>query len=688
MLKLSYKLQRGGPLYAPNYPQSGYYDENIFIVKGNNDLGKSTMMQIIALGLYGLHSDDISENIKSKMKRLLSDDTQIFDFEFKISNLNKNININSSLQGANINNLKVSVNDKHSTPTGFSDNFKLIFDIPDEVTKKLSTSLYSIKSVINDYYTMVTSYRGQLNSSIRNKMEYEKKEKRLNEIREKRDERSKQIDNSRERIDKIESEYKNLKKIYVVKNYTDLLEKLEILNSKKKIYERKNSTIVSKQRRTRFSNASQNFETQLVKCKSIFQNLGSANKDSRFQDISRSLSLLDMYFNREEYSKTDLDKLLKHTSEICTILNKNPLSETDPESQELELLDKVIDVFRNYVKLNPKIPGTNGKSLIQFLSGIEDRRKELDNKLIKKRAFEKIKRLANDLAESVIELEKLRKKIPSYDEDENSVEEKYNEQKIKEIEDEEDKTSKELDKIQPEYEKLSETDKNMVYNFFDEDRYKSLDTEFNKLNELIKELRVELETDNKLILELENTRSEPITQSVEKLQKQMNIINNLLTKMDSWKNFLKNLDGLTILEKNKLDENAKEFYNILGITLAKILGKVYFENKEWNLSKIDIINESFIVQNRERPILFTDIGTGHNALNSLMAKIKQDYNGKKKILLLDEIGIMDSNNINRLIEEIKTQIERNEVVLAILNLAERDLDHIVISPIPIFNGEK
>ena len=81
------------------------------------------------------------------------------------------------------------------------------------------------------------------------------------------------------------------------------------------------------------------------------------------------------------------------------------------------------------------------------------------------------------------------------------------------------------------------------------------------------------------------------------------------------------------------------------------------------------------------PITFNDISTGFNALNSLLAKIKQKYGGRKKILLLDEIGIMDEKNINILLTEIKRQVRGGEVIFAALNLAERNLDHVVVEAI-------
>jgi len=65
-----------------------------------------------------------------------------------------------------------------------------------------------------------------------------------------------------------------------------------------------------------------------------------------------------------------------------------------------------------------------------------------------------------------------------------------------------------------------------------------------------------------------------------------------------------------------------------------------------------------------------------------LARMKQDYGGKKKILLFDEIGHMDENNTERLLEEIKKQINSGEVLLALLTQMDNSLDEVVLKPIP------
>lgn len=129
-----------------------------------------------------------------------------------------------------------------------------------------------------------------------------------------------------------------------------------------------------------------------------------------------------------------------------------------------------------------------------------------------------------------------------------------------------------------------------------------------------------------------------------------------------------------------LDDGATKFYDALGEYFAEVLKVVYFENKGWVLTRIDLTNRRYIVEGRQ-PISYVDIGAGHTALNSLLARMKQDYEGRKKILLFDEIGIMDNENLGRLIEEIKSQVRNHEVILALLSQVDNTVKGVVLEPI-------
>ena len=88
---------------------------------------------------------------------------------------------------------------------------------------------------------------------------------------------------------------------------------------------------------------------------------------------------------------------------------------------------------------------------------------------------------------------------------------------------------------------------------------------------------------------------------------------------------------------------------------------------------------------KRRPIDFIEIGTGHTALNSLLARVRQDCGNKKKVLLFDEIGDMDKESIQKLLNEIKNGVKRGEILFALLSQRDDSFVDPIAVPVPIEN---
>lgn len=685
MFQIEYLLKRNGPVYNPRYPSAGDIDNNIFLFRGKNDLGKSTTMQVIAMGLFGLSSEDIKDEIKAKMKRLISPETESFSFSFKIGSLDKKSVIESNLKEKNIEGLRVLLNNRVLSKTEFLDNYKLIFDIPDEVTKKLSDSLISVKTQIMYYSSLIRSYKGDLQRLIDDIDTFEKKEIRLVEHKQELERLNNIVKNYRERLNAIEPKYYDKRKIFIVKNYRELGIKIDNSYYIMKNLEKKIDPKIQKQKRSRFTNASENFLNALKNFRKEMDTFENLCKDLSFSAIMAELASLRLSIKRlndpEELKKEQLIKYSKSLDRINEYFKQSAYNKSSKEENELELLEKVIEVMKSYVSINPEIPGTNGKSLNQFLEDIEQRAITLRSKLLVRTRFKNAQFILSSLLKQIDELVTLRGKIPMMGTYEQEDSEEI-ESKIKEKEKEIEILISLQSKIEAEYESLTEEEKSINYDLFDLDAFKSLEEEYNKVKEILKDSEPQIEVEEKFIKELENTTRAPTKLSRNDLNKQSQLINNIQDKIQKWNSNLNNIDGANIIDKKNIDDESHNFYDSLGRYLGNILEYIFFENNKWELEKIDLIKDSFIVKNR-KPIMFIDIGTGNTALNSLMARIKQNYGGKKKILLLDDIGLMDNLNINRLIAEIKKQVLNGEVLLAILSIADRDLENVSVEPIQV-----
>ncbi len=66
---------------------------NLVRIEGPNSVGKSTLLHILAIGLYGLKNDSIPQSLKRKMLNLYDSDHQKLQFNINISNGDKSLQV-------------------------------------------------------------------------------------------------------------------------------------------------------------------------------------------------------------------------------------------------------------------------------------------------------------------------------------------------------------------------------------------------------------------------------------------------------------------------------------------------------------------------------------------------------------------------------------------------------------------
>ena len=211
MFKINYILDRGNEKYQKSYPSPENENHNIFIFRGSNGLGKSTVMQILAIGMFGLDSKELSSEITNKMKRLIAEDTREFSFQFEVRSLDGKTTINSSLKNKNLNDLRTSVNGTPYNKTAFGDHFELIFDIPDEITKKLNSSLVVIKRNLGDYITYTKTYLQDIRVQYENLDRYNERTGRLSYYEGRMKEQELELKNYGQRLKSVKENYKKLR---------------------------------------------------------------------------------------------------------------------------------------------------------------------------------------------------------------------------------------------------------------------------------------------------------------------------------------------------------------------------------------------------------------------------------------------------------------------------------------------
>ena len=683
MFKIDYTLRRGNSEYHSSYPGPGNENHNIFIFRGSNGLGKSTMMQILALGMFGLNSEELSLEIKNKMKRLIAEDTKEFSFLFDIFSIDKKIEINASLKNKNIDGLRVLVNGRPFNKTAFADQFQLIFDVPDEITKKLNSSLVVVKRDLEDYINYTKTFLNEIQAQYDIIIAYERRTERLRVLEKRLKEQVSESENYVQRLKSVAEDYTKLRKSYVVKKFNEWDYQIELLSHQIEELEKRVDPRIQKSKQTKFSNSKQNFVDSLndikFKLNEVGKSIGEIDILKNSVELKSLINGIKRYNGPDDFSESFFNRNISSLITISNRLADDGRNKPTKDENELELLENIIGVLKKYVTINPEIPGTNGKSLNQFLSDLESRKTLLSEKLSEKKRFLLLEKNVSDLKNGFVDLRTKWKRISSIEEENQEDSEKLK-VKLNEL------LSKRLDlhkkqlEILDEYNSMSDSERLIDYDLVDEKEYEAANSEYEELKKKIEEVTDKIKITKSLLEEHNGTSVNPPKYTKETLDHLEKLASSIQMKLNDWWQIFRNMSGASILDKSSIPTSAVAFYDALGKYLANIIEFVFDGNRRWGLKKIDLIKETFIVEDGF-PITFNDISTGFNALNSLLAKIKQKYGGRKKILLLDEIGIMDEKNINILLTEIKRQVRGGEVIFAALNLAERNLDHVVVEAI-------
>lgn len=362
-------------------------------------------------------------------------------------------------------------------------------------------------------------------------------------------------------------------------------------------------------------------------------------------------------------------------------LKDNPLNEQFKEEEiKSELVIKIMDVLRDYLSLDVKIPGTNLQNIFSFYSELDKFNKEIEPKIVRKRDLNKVIDELDKLSVHLSDLKVKRQNIPDVDEDQMY---EYEEivKEIAKLQKESDALGIQSLKYYDTIESLSEDEIEIILdNPGQREQYLRTKKEFEGLKTDIETLKQQEKT---LIARIEDLGDlKPLTLVDDGfLQKESTYCDKLRKKVKNWKmvleqvNFRKTDIGIDY-------EKSKEIFDALSEFFAGILKIIYFESKSWEVEKVDLVKREYVVRNR-KPIKFVQMGTGHTALNSILSRIKQNFGGKKKIILVDEIGHMDEENIGILVDEIKSQIKKGETIFALITIADSRVSEITWEPIPV-----
>ena len=696
LFKIKYEFQQGGPLYERSYPRPEDIENSIFIIKGAADQGKSTVLQMIALGLHGLDSEDIEDALKERMRRLISDYTDKCEFDYTIASKDGKIKLESQLRNRSP---TLFVNEAKKGPDYVRDHFQILFDVPEEPTKKLTSALTSIRNHLSQYQGYLDKYASKTDKALIAIAEYSQKEDTIREQRESLVQRKNELKNLEDRRASVEKQVAELERIRIVHLHEKLIVDFQDLDYRKKELEKKKRELKNAGKgggSKPYRDAIKNCSDKLSDLRFVASTSGSLSSKLEPKEKD-TLKAMIKGINRTNIPSQLTDEKLKNWrfffEGVLQKLKSNPMTKKRlPEEDLIELLRHLIDILKQYVEVNVEIPGTRNLTANQFLKELETSLKNstaaISDKLELRKAVESCEDIKGKIDATAIAYSL----IPKSESDEGEFDQV--EESLKKIEQQLTKIAKDSIILEEKYDKIPQKEREQLVLVAqpNESDYQSKKEEITALGNKIENLKRNIQSIDANISAYKAKQKPPGYDNLEELKRKKNQAQDLFRSIGLWLDDIKDLEriwetgGTTenmLVAKSsggRPDEKASRLYQALGDYFGSILKVVHFENKEWKLRTIDIIDRCYVVDSRE-PIHFIDIGTGHTTLNALLAKIKQDYGGKKKILLFDEIGVMHPNVMNVLLKEIKNRVLSGDVLFAILSMVDPNVSGVLMEPI-------
>ncbi len=337
---------------------------NVVEIAGPNSSGKSTFLNLLALGLNGLNDAYIiKQSLKEKMSNLIDSSHQKTNFLFSITD--KDGNIELTCQKKSLDSKEIIVRDgknKLITPEAFIRKYKLIYDIPENPTERLKDLLHEIEDVQSRMGTRLGIFREYVDTVIKDIREakdpqkIEKKKKEMLEEKEKAEAGEHEIKSLNEELKKIRL-YTAVKFFY---EYKGEFQKLNgVLNSIKRedVKQKKELVKVSKE----YKEKSEEFKKEINELKEIYYKVTPLLKAFFERTEKGRLQIWCNIDIDKEIKNHELSKELKLEAANFIVLLRGLLEKNTKSDKDVlvkaNIYTQLIELLENYKSFNIKLPG-------------------------------------------------------------------------------------------------------------------------------------------------------------------------------------------------------------------------------------------------------------------------------------------------------------------------------------------
>lgn len=660
---------------------------NLVYIEAPNSSGKSTLLNILALGFHGLKNDRMNIALKNKMSDLANSTHQKLTFKVNITNADGSLEL-ASTKGTPEGDIMVreTIGGKTTllTPDAFHRKYNLIYDIPDNPTERLNQLVNEIRDIQKMYGNRIGAFRNYL-TSITNGIQQSRNPKRLEELKGLIEKGTTDLQKINEALEVDETFLNTIEKF----SYAKMLEKTS--SDLVDIYDQIGKLEVKIQKdQGKIKRVNKRFQNQLVKTKSFLSEM----KDCK-QQIA---SLIEPYLLKEDkhhidlWSRIDLDAALEDyvvpsslDSEILA-LKRVLLGQYDPgqdvkDLTEAKVYSDLIEFLNNYRNSDVTLPGD--KTIDEFIAQLEESSKQYRDLKIKAENHAKVNRLLDQLRDNIREanemLSALYKLKRESSPGEEEVMDEEDEKELEELNRKRAIVEQSLDYPRQECAKRGVYEKNLdevlddlesiealaPYRVYDNtqlqgaiddmrSRVFALQREKKNKTEAVRLYRNELARQEKL---------EP-----HKYQGHLQDLHMLVNRVMRLEQKLSvDFDNkiISVIDK-RVDKKAEndEYYEEVAKYLGRRVGYVRHLDESFKVSKIDLIRGN-IITTSGKTIRLTDMGTGQSQSAYLISLLNTD-DKRKIIAIFDEVAMMDKLSLEPIYNKFRELYEQDRLLVGIV----------------------
>jgi exonuclease SbcC len=676
--------------------------ENLIYIKAPNSSGKSTLLNIIALGLYGLNNKKIDPAIKKKLLSLSDTKHQTLNASFSIEDKYGNIELKSVITNGKPSLIKIENGIEQTMGIDrFENEYNLIYDIPTNPTERLKDLTSEIEIYQERQGNKIQRFSDYLHRTLQEISDSQDPGK-VSQLESEVFRATKKESHSQEVLQKTEEKNERLKKYLSSKFllfYNNRLK--ENSSSIQKLVDEQSESVAKKQKKS-------------IASKKLLDNLRmnfakiNGSRDSLTKDLVSLLPTQDkrlklwkgcdeLKFEKIEEYASDFeegDQLKRLSNEFSVLLHQeNEKVEYLNAEREYEIFRAIIKFFEELKRSHKDeeiiIPGID-KSIEDFLTLMIEKNRE--NTLVHQK-IELIGKCLKNLDEIINDIDALKNiqfvefvKQKEHEAKTIDTPEKVTDTVLKTLREEEKNNRKKIeeykrlcrdfeinpDYIENYYKKLLESESDLKsYSEFTEKQVQEEIGENEKniatLTRDLDGLKGELKYKRAEIEKLKQKTVHPFHNDIAEITLLSEKTRILAQKfLKSYRDYLSDLKNQNPEKISNVETEKSRYYNELGKYFAKKTKSIIYNGTPHEIEFIDLIKEEILTKKGQK-IQFIDFGTGESQATYLKSLLDTSRNDKRKsIILFDEVGMIDDLRLDQVIASLRKSYDEEKVLLGII----------------------